>query len=321
VTTVYNAGGDGYLSKLVETNFDQRYRVHCAILLGQEKRADEEDAETFCDPANDHNEFKQLAQYRLQLAAYKALVTNLTEKRPHLLVALQALMAFLQIAIVAAPLSAALWLSFNITLRLLSRITASKLSLFLLVTLDVLVALLMPPLVTSFMTCVLVGGAVFAFGELPDFFAFQSANWFTLTVGGALFMTSFNFILPTLIALVALMLPTTWGILLAVAMLFIAPIIVAVYRGLEFFTDVGKVVGLDWGIGPISTAINWAIFLDLLFSITFLAPSLALVLANRNKSTRKIFLNFAMWIHDHQKGPFIAISEILTSIPKVFGGK
>jgi hypothetical protein len=74
-------------------------------------------------------------------------------------------------------------------------------------------------------------------------------------------------------------------------------------------------------IDAVTTIINWAIFLDLLYSIVFVVPSLVIVLANRSPASRNIFMNFAMWVHDHQKGPLIAVAEIIDSFGRIFGGK
>jgi hypothetical protein len=308
------------LVKLIETNFDQRFRIHCTVLLSPSQNADEKkDFAALCNPADSQVQFEQLKAYRQQLTSYKVLIERLETSSPFFLKASNAASTFIQITIIAVPLSLALWVSLNLTLKLLSGITASRLRFALVVVFDVLIALLMPPLITSLMTSILIAGLVFGFGQFPDFFVFQSANWLSLTVGKVFFVTSINFIFPALIGLFALLLPANWGIYFLLGMLIFAPVGIAYYRALEFFSDVKRVLLLDTAIDVITSLINWAIFLDLAFSIIFLVPCLALVLANRNATTRKIFLNFAMWIHDHQKGPFVAISEILSSFPKVSG--
>jgi len=99
------------------------------------------------------------------------------------------------------------------------------------------------------------------------------------------------------------------------------PIGTAFDRVIQFFVDANKLVRFDFSVDSVTACVDWAIFIDILFSMSFLLPCLSLVLANRNSKSRKVFLNVAMWIHDHNRGPYLAISELLTLFTRIFPGK
>jgi hypothetical protein len=308
----------GMYRGIIDLNFGTRYSIHCSYTFMKANR-DAADIKEYCDATKNLDIPAEFQHYRKEKVAYENAIDTLS-KYPGLLAASAITAHLLTALIIVIPLSFALWASFNITLRLLSVVTRSRLYFLLVVGLDIAIALVMPPLLTSFAILFLVGGGVFALGQAPDFFAFSSANWFTLTLGLALFTLSLNYIFPVLGSLLAYVSGGVGMIVLALFAL-IAPIIMAQNRIPAFFVDAGKLIGGDFDTDTISLLIDWAIFCDLLFSATFLFPSLALVLANRSEASRKRFLNVTMWIHDHSKGPYVAISELLTDFLKVFSGK
>jgi hypothetical protein len=308
----------GMYRGIIDLDFAERYLIHCSYTFMKANR-DAADIQEYCDPTKNHDTPIEFQHYRKEKEAYENAIDALS-KYPGLLAASSITAHLLTALIVMVPLSIALWVSFNITLRLLSVVTRSRLYFLLVVGFDIVIALVMPPLLTSFAILFLVGGGVFAFGQVPDFFAFSSANWFTLTFGLALFNLSLSYIFPALGSLLAYVSGGVGMIILAFFAL-IVPVFMAQNRISAFFIDASKLISADFDIDTISSLIDWAILCDLLFSATFLFPSPALVLANRSAASRKRFLNVAMWIHDHNKGPYIAISELLTDFLKVFGGK
>jgi hypothetical protein len=83
-----------------------------------------------------------------------------------------------------------------------------------------------------------------------------------------------------------------------------------------FFVDLGRVLSFDIAIGPHETLINYAIGIDLLFSLFYILPCFSLVLMRRNQFTRTLFLNSVQWVAEHPKGVLSAIEEICTSFAR-----
>src|SRR5262249_28899013 len=77
-----------------------------------------------------------------------------------------------------------------------------------------------------------------------------------------------------------------------------------------FFVDIGRVLSFDLAIYPQETLINYAIGIDLLFSLFYILPCFSLVLMRRNKFTRTLFLNSIQWLAEHPKGVLAVIEEI-----------
>src|SRR5262249_8577513 len=86
------------------------------------------------------------------------------------------------------------------------------------------------------------------------------------------------------------------------------------------FIDLGRIAALDLNIDPIETLINYAIGLDVLFSLLYIVPCLSLVLMQRSEWTRNLFLKIVQWIAEHPKGPIIALEEGVTAFAKYLGG-
>jgi hypothetical protein len=216
----------------------------------------------------------------------------------------------------AIPLFIALWLSFNITLWILSKVTESKVRLVLIVFLDVVVALVMPPLLTSAMLLSAFLIMVFGIGNIIDFTTLQNSNWMTVGISGASVMLHAMYFVPLGFAYALFLLP-------AIASVLIAPIAITIvlymaYVNLHaFILDTVRFLSLDFDETVQQALINYAIAIDLLFSFTYLLPCIALVTAHRSERTRRAFLSITQWIAENPNGILPAIAKILRGIADV----
>jgi len=93
---------------------------------------------------------------------------------------------------------------------------------------------------------------------------------------------------------------------------------------LTLFTDTWRVLHFDFRVTVFESAINWAIFTDVLYSIIFFLPALSVVMIQRWHFGRRVFLNVVLWVADHPKGVIYAFGEMLlgsVSWIKQFWGK
>jgi hypothetical protein len=310
-TTVENLWKDNSelrssLKQTVHTDFDTRYRLRCAQLMSGKSQAEINAA---CDPQNPTNAPRELESYQKLEAEFQQYVSEI---KPNALLLSIIVAENIGIFFLAIPLTIALLISFNATLWILSKITRSKLRLFFLIVVDVLVATIMPPLLTSIFLLLVVGAAIILFGQIIAFASFSSANWFTLTLGAASLGMHVKFIFPAAFFLLAVILPGKLGWAVAALTLVVGGIWMATDRVSEFISDAAKLFQLDFTTDSLQATIDWAIFTDLLFSAFYLVPCLLLVLANRSETTRTKFLNLVMWVGDHSRGPFIALAELST---------
>jgi hypothetical protein len=294
----------------VEVDFEWGYRIRCAYLLTMSKKSPDE-LKVACDPQMRANAPPGLTIYQTREAEFQKYLSDLSTA-PLLLSAIAT--NIISVIVVAIPLTVALLLSLNVTMWILSRITQSRLNLIFLLILDILVAICMPPLLTTSFMFLLVGAGVLVSGQVIDFASFSSANWVTLTLGMTAFLINLHFIFQALSVLLVLQFPGILAALIGFLSFISTTLWMAGDRVLEFAVDVGKVLRLDFSTDAIQSTVNWAIFTDLLFSMSYVIPSLLLVLANRNATARSMFLNLLMWIGDHSKGPLIAVSEIFSSL-------
>lgn len=218
----------------------------------------------------------------------------------------------------AMPLLIALGLSFNITLWILSKITESKVRLILIIAVDIAVALIMPPLLTSAMLLSSFLFVVFGMGNAIDFTTFAQPNWLTIGISGASITLHALYILPLGFSYVLLVLP-------GIASIFIAPlaITIALYMAYEnltaFVVDAIKFFSFDFNETVQQALINYAIAIDLLFSMTYLIPCIALVTMHRANRTRGAFLSVTQWIADNPGGALPAMAKVLRGIADVLG--
>jgi hypothetical protein len=318
VSTIYDTWADKAILQteyktIVKIDFASRYEIHCLYLMwGKSAEA----IKAACDLHNRSNSPPELAYVQEREKQFNDLVSTVGTE---FLLFSDIASTVIGLIVVSLPLTAALLISLNVTLWILSRITRSGLRLTFLVLFDFLVALFMPPLLTSICMLILVGAGVFIFGQVIDLGWFVTTNWLTLTLGTVALEIMANFIFPALLFSLATVISGTSAVIVSILTVTIGAIWLATYRVFEFIVAVGKFVRLDFSNDYIQSTVDWAIFTDLLFSTLYLVPCLLLVLANRSGTTRRMFLNLVMWVGDHSRGPFIALAEIASSVFALVG--
>ena len=92
--------------------------------------------------------------------------------------------------------------------------------------------------------------------------------------------------------------------------------IVTYGRLITFGADAWKVLHFDFSQGAVDTAINWAIFTDLAYSLYFIGPGLAIVMIQRWHFGRRWFLGVVLFVASHPQGIVFAIGEIFLNVAK-----
>jgi hypothetical protein len=219
-----------------------------------------------------------------------------------------AVATFLEAAEVSFIASGALFMSFRITLWLLSRATSSTLKLTLMVFGTIIIAVVMPPLIISTVMQIFWLTTVFATGGIVDFTSFSNPNWFTITLVSNYLLFGFTQPLAVAYAQLTYLLPTAGKF---IAFYFFGwPIVIMTYnRTIGFFSEVWKALHLDF-TGVLGDAVvNWAIVTDLLFSLSYLLPAFALVALHRNLRARTTVLTFLAYLSEHPRGVLIAMTD------------
>jgi hypothetical protein len=244
---------------------------------------------------------------------YIATLQSLLADHPLLLKATGALATVIVGLTLALILSLALYISFNLTLWLLSKSVTSKVKLLAMLVLTFVIAIIMPPLLISTLMQCFWFSAVFTGGGIIDFATFPDPNWFTI----ALAMTSILLFiaqpLAAVYAQVTYLLPF-WGKVFIFAFSGWSIVGMTYFRILSFFTDLWKTLHINYFDIPITNAlVNWSIFIDLLFSLTYLLPCFALIAVHHNIRARRMLLDFVQLLSEHPRGPLIAFAETLLS--------
>jgi len=259
------------------------------------------------------------------LQSYNLLIDNLAKLRPNWLRFVISIEGALTLVIVGIPLSLALLISFHLTISVLSRITSSTLKLLIVFVFDLIMAVLLPPLILAIVIYTFAMVAVFLLGGLVDYFTFDRASMSTfITASVALGLTT-SLLTPVVSSWLIYNLYNSSSLLFK-AILAVITIVISIHIVLtELFSDAWKFIHLNFGVSIVHSAINWAIFTDVSYSMYFVVPSILLVMAQRWSFGRRIFLNLVLRIADHPKGVLHAVAEImmawLTAVTKVFGGK
>jgi hypothetical protein len=218
--------------------------------------------------------------------------------------------------ILALPLAIGMFFSFNVTLWLLSRFTQSRLGALLIVVGDLVLALAIPPIVSAVVLTLLAFSGIYVFDTVPDYSMFENPSWRTLIISSVGVYLASALGSPVILSLFAKAFPP-W----LAGTYLVSAVIDYSYGNLKILlVDIGRILNFDMNIDPSETLINYAIGIDVLFSLTYIVPCLALVLMQRSDLTRRLFLNFIQWIAEHPKGPFVAVEGIVTSFAKYLVG-
>jgi hypothetical protein len=220
--------------------------------------------------------------------------------------------------LLSIPLAIGLFISFNITLWLLSRVTQSRIGATIIVLFDLALALIMPSVVSAAVISLAVFGLIFSLDGMPDYASIgNDTTWTNLTFASVCFILGRLLSTPLVVAAF-----TKFFSFEAVGATYIVTTL-AHYGYLNaktLFIDLGRIASFDLAIDPVETIINYAIGLDVLFSLLYIVPCLLLVLMQRSEWTRNLFLRVVQWIAEHPKGPIVALEEMVTAFAKYLGG-
>jgi hypothetical protein len=263
--------------------------------------------------------FNELYRLRILAESYERIVD---EASPNLLKIVDTVTTALTIVIVGVPLSLGLLLSFNVTLYILSKITSSPVKLASMLLLDADVALMMPQIIFVVILYIFEIVAISTMGGLVDFSTFDDANLTTFILADSAVMFSASLILPVLFS---------WNLYHGTSILASLTDIpgtfyLSIYSQIQAVVeDTWKFVHFDFGVGPVESAINWAIFTDLAYSLYFVLPAALLVWAQRWDLGRRMLLNLVEQAADHPKGSLYGFGTILlawrVAITEIFSGK
>lgn len=330
--SVFNALTSDFANQLknrrevVKADFDFRRYVFYGSVYVEKSVATKEEADAFaesklfdddgtsCIPGEGAKALEGLAYlYRVEGNVFKFLEENKNDEWRSRLTSIGS--DFITLSTFGLILSISLFLSFNLTLWLLSKFTGSKLRTFLIVIADLLVAVLLPPFLYSLIIMVFVYTTIFFYGGVVDYSTFENPTWTTVIISEASIALTLQFVRPVSVALMTTQFPweVQWIFLPAI---FETAASNAFQYLQTFIADTIRVVKFDFEVGVVESQLNYAIFVDLLFSLTYLVPCLALVGMQRSKLLREILLNSVQWVGDHPKGPLGAVSDIFTSIIK-----
>jgi hypothetical protein len=266
-----------------------------------------------CTKYEDNGWRKELSRVEVLEDSYHDLINDLNKNHSLLLVLLADLSALLAIIGLAIPLSASLFVSFHLTLWLLSIVTSSRIKLLLIFMLDIFVAFLLPIVLLNIALIISGFAMVFMGGGLWDFTGFTKATYLSLVLGRSLYDLDIVFalqILPAYVVYSFYSLLTLIVTIVALVWLFIT--ILVPNRLVSFIGDTWKVLHLDFSPSFLDGVVNWAIIVDLSYSFTFIGVALTLVFLQRWSAGRGIVLNMAQTAAEHPKGPIFAIGAGLS---------
>lgn len=216
------------------------------------------------------------------------------------------------------PLAVGLFISFNITLWLLSRVTQSRIGATIIVIFDLALALVMPSVVSAVLISIAVFAVVFSVEGMPDYASIGGeVTWVRLTIASMCFILGRSLSWPLVVAAFTKEFPFE---LIGVPYIVSTLAQYGYLNAKALFIDLGRIATFDLNIDPIETLINYAIGFDVLFSLLYIVPCLSLVLMQRSEWTRNLFLKIVQWIAEHPKGPIIALEEVVTAFARYLGG-
>jgi hypothetical protein len=216
----------------------------------------------------------------------------------------------LQVAGLGLALSGALYVSFGLTLWLLSRAISSTLKLTVMIALTIIIAVVMPPLLISLVMQLLWFMTVFTGGGIIDFSSFSDPNWFTVTLVMGFVFLAVTQPMAALFAEVTYLLPF-WAKVVTLAMSSWSIAGMTYFRLLSFFSEIRNVLHFDFSGALGDAMVNWAIVTDLLFSLSYIIPAFALVALHQNLRVRTTVLDLLQYVSEHPRGVLIAIADMI----------
>jgi hypothetical protein len=142
---------------------------------------------------------------------------------------------------------------------------------------------------------------------LIDYSALDSVNIFTLITGFAAYIINLNFVTLTGTSWFMYMTPD-WTVRLIVFVIQLFFLGASIYHTvISFVSDTWKAVHFDFSTGYVNGAINWAIIVDIFYSVVFFIPGLAIVLVQRWPFGQRMILKGIQEIAEHPKSPFMRL--------------
>ncbi|MDB5616179.1 hypothetical protein [Tardiphaga sp.] len=210
------------------------------------------------------------------------------------------------------PLLLGLYISLNCTLWLLSRVTQSRAGAVLIVLFDLVLATAMPGLITGGVLCAMALVAVLTLGNMPDYTFYEQPTWITMLASGVSARLELSLAVPIIISIFITSIP-----IMQIGVWFLSTVATFILNNMtRLIADLGRIINFDLNIGSHETLLNYAIGIDLIFSLIYILPCLAIVLVQRSDLTRTLFLNSVQWVAEHPRGPLIAIEEIVMAFAR-----
>lgn len=312
--------------KLVFTsNIDADFSIHENLAYSYFTTNPERNCGTvgrLCSPTPEWLKYvSRLATLELSFHEY---IDRIAQDEPSTLRFASAVSDAIVILIFGVSMTIALNISFFATNYILTIVTGSKLKLAMIILLDILLAMAIPPLILSI---VLIAISIFSmlnmiFGWI-EFSTFDHINIYTLivaqsavTVENLTIGTAFSVIMWVLGSIIFFAVgKTSIGWFLTFLFLQIRMLYGFTYdRIVTFFISAWDVLHLNFNIDVATSTVNWAIFVDLMYSMFFLVPAFALILIQRWSFGRRIFLNIVMSVAEHPNGAIYAFGEKLLGL-------
>lgn len=256
---------------------------------------------------------KEVSRIAILEGSYNDLLNELAQNPFWLRFAADAYVASV-IIFFAFPLSLSLFVSFNLTLWLLSLITSSSFKLIVIVCIDFLIAIAAPVVLLNIFLLIGAYINVISIGGFVDFTYYDTVSMTTLIIGQTAMQINLSLLLFAGPAWLVYMIPD-WGV--RTYYLIIQTILLRslIYKTVgNFIDDTWRFAHFDFSPTYTDGAINFAIITDLIYSLAFVLPGLGIVLIYRWPFGQRTFLNIVQWFPEHPKGPYYAISRMFLGL-------
>lgn len=306
-----------YQQTLVQADFDLRYSFYFYVDAPPENDSEFGDEDGRCTIGSGYDDMRTIYLLgRVKAGIEKFLDDN--EDNPVAMRLFSATVGALVPLFLTVPLALGLFISFNLTLWLLSRVTQSRIGAIFIVVFDLALALVMPSIVSAVLISVAVFAVVFSVEGMPDYASVgPETTWVRLTIASTCFILGRSLSWPLVVAAFTKEFPFE---LVGVKYIVSTLLQYGYLNAKALFIDLGRIAAFDLKIDPIETLINYAIGLDVLFSLLYIVPCLSLVLMQRSEWTRNLFLKIVQWIAEHPRGPIVALEEMITAFARYLGG-
>jgi len=263
-----------------------------------------------CVPNEDPSSWQNEAKIVIGSGSeYERLISALQSSNPNRLWLLLLAANGATIFFLGIPLTLSLLVSFRVTLWLLSRFTRSAMWLTFIVIVDLLAAVVIPQFLASVLYLCTAAVMVFMGGGVIDFVSLGNPTQGKLVLGVAAVTIDASwapFIIPSLFFYWI----DDWTFRALMSWPSLDAVLISTYqRSIGFFGDAWRVFSGDFSPTNIDATRNWAVGIDLAYSLTYLIPCIAVVFLDRFPFARHVFLNMVQRIAEHPQGPIAALGD------------